>query len=460
MLAICAKSVKNMIWRTDMNFLQTQYAVLIVYGVAFCLLITAIFLYFKYRKTKDQIIASKVLFDEKSSLIKSLQDKVEVLNEENSELMAQNIRMQSDIDNQKKYLEEKILFLEQNKEELSLRFKDISNQIIKAQNEQFGIEQKNTFSLLLKPFQEQMAEFKQKVEQTHEENVKNNVLFDKKIKDLLDLNKSLSDDARGLSNALKGNKKIQGNWGEFQLERVLEISGLQRNINYVTQETFRNEDNQMLRPDVIVMLPNDRKVIVDSKVSLNDYVAFVNSEDENMRKDCLKKHIQCIKNHIDELSSKEYQKLLKDSMLDYVVIFIPVESAYVEAVREDTSLYDYAYKKNIIITTPSSLLPILRTIENLWQIENRNKNVAKIAELGGALYDKISNFVEDMKRIDNAIGTSRKYYDEAIKKLSTGKGNALSLAGQLRDRGAKVSKTLSVEYEDNNNLLTDEVANG
>ena len=259
---------------------------------------------------------------------------------------------------------------------------------------------------------------------------------------------------------LKGNKKIQGNWGEFQLERVLEISGLQRNINYVTQETFRNEDNQMLRPDVIVMLPNDRKVIVDSKVSLNDYVAFVNSEDENMRKDCLKKHIQCIKNHIDELSSKEYQKLLKDSMLDYVVIFIPVESAYVEAVREDTSLYDYAYKKNIIITTPSSLLPILRTIENLWQIENRNKNVAKIAELGGALYDKISNFVEDMKRIDNAIGTSRKYYDEAIKKLSTGKGNALSLAGQLRDRGAKVSKTLSVEYEDNNNLLTDEVANG
>jgi DNA recombination protein RmuC len=183
-----------------------------------------------------------------------------------------------------------------------------------------------------------MADFKQRVEQTHEENIKNSTLFDKQIKDLLSLNQNLSQDAKGLSEALKGNKKIQGNWGEFQLERVLEISGLQKGINFVVQETFRNENNQMLRPDVIIELPNDRKVIIDSKVSLNDYVNFVNSEDENERKECLKKHIQCIKNHIDELSSKEYQKLLKGSMLDYVVIFIPIESAYVEAVREDTTL--------------------------------------------------------------------------------------------------------------------------
>lgn len=402
-----------------------------------------------------------ILSREKEHNMAEISSRCEKLAAENARLLEENVKIKSDIDNQKHYMEEKLAFLEKSKEELALKFRDISNEVIKAQNRQFGDEQKNAFTLLLKPFQEQMSEFKYKVEAAHQDSLKNKSSFDEQFKTLLTLNQNLSKDAEDLSAALKGNKKIQGNWGEFQLERILEIAGLQEHLNYEKQETFRNEENRMLRPDIIIKLPNDRNVIVDSKVSLNDYVNYVNCEDETLRQVYLKKHIQCIRGHIDELAGKDYQKLIKNNALDYVVIFIPVESAYVEAVRADNTLYDYAYKKNIAITTPSSLLPILRTIENLWQIENQNKNVARIAELGGALYDKLFNFTEDMQRIDKALDGARKNYDMAIKKLSTGKGNALSLAARLKQRGAKTGKAIEWDYDEENEIkeLTNEAVN-
>lgn len=402
-----------------------------------------------------------ILSREKEHNMAEISSRCEKLAAENARLLEENVKIKSDIDNQKHYMEEKLAFLEKSKEELALKFRDISNEVIKAQNRQFGDEQKNAFTLLLKPFQEQMSEFKHKVEAAHQDSLKNKSSFDEQFKTLLTLNQNLSKDAEDLSAALKGNKKIQGNWGEFQLERILEIAGLQEHLNYEKQETFRNEENRMLRPDIIIKLPNERNVIVDSKVSLNDYINYVNCEDETLRQVYLKKHIQCIRGHIDELAGKDYQKLIKNNALDYVVIFIPVESAYVEAVRADNTLYDYAYKKNIAITTPSSLLPILRTIENLWQIENQNKNVARIAELGGALYDKLFNFTEDMQRIDKALDGARKNYDMAIKKLSTGKGNALSLAARLKQRGAKTGKAIEWDYDEENEIkeLTNEAVN-
>ena len=397
---------------------------------------------------------------EKSKKEQQLSAKLEEMQNQNLELERENTRLLSDLENQKKYFEKQLV----DDEKIKKSFQEISNEIILAQNKTFGEEQKNTFNLLLKPFQDQMADFKKKVEAAHEESIKNKSSFDEQLKSLLQLNQNLSKDAEDLSAALKGNKKLQGNWGEFQLERVLEVSGLQKGINYITQETFEAADKRQFRPDVIVKLPNERSVIIDSKVSLNDYVAYVNAEDEISRAEHLKKHIQALKNHIDELSDKEYQKLLKDNALDYVVIFVPVESAYVEAVRADTTLYDYAYKKNIAVTTPSSLLPILRTVENLWRIENQNKNVLKIAQVGGALYDKIANFTEDMQRIDKALEGARKNYDLAMNKLSTGKGNALSLAERLKNYGAKASKALSLEHEDETTPLledlNDEAANG
>ena len=442
---------------------MSEYQI-IIYGaatlLALLLFVMLMLKSVKFRKLELQQAQKDVLLTENEKYINELKERCSIFAAENSQLLAENTKLKSDNENQKKYMEYKLADLEKSKDEMSERFKNVSNEVIQTQHRRFNEEQKNILNLMLEPFKQQISDFKTKVESAHEESLKNKSSFDEQFKNLLDLNQTLSKDAENLSAALKGNKKIQGNWGEFQLERILEISGLQKGINYVTQETFRNDDNQMLRPDVIIKLPNDRNVIVDSKVSLNDYVNYVNCDDEQMRQVYLQRHIQCVKKHIDELAGKDYQKLIKNNMLDYVVIFIPVESAYVEAVRADNSLYDYAYKKNIAITTPSSLLPILRTIENLWQIESQNRNVAEIANIGGSLYDKIVGFVEDMQHIDKSIETARKNYDLAMKKLSTGKGNALSLAGKLKEKGAKVTKNLAISYEDTElPQITEEVDN-
>lgn len=429
-------------------------------GLVLLMLVMLILKSVKFRKLELQQAQNDVLLAENAKYISELKESYSNVAAENSQLLAENTKLKSDNENQTKYMAERLADLEKSKDEMTERFKNVSNEVIQSQQRRFNEEQKNVLGLVLEPFKQQIADFKTKVESAHEDSLKNKSSFDEQFKNLLDLNQALSKDAEDLSAALKGNKKIQGNWGEFQLERILEISGLQKGINYATQETFRNDDNRMLRPDVIIKLPNDRNVIVDSKVSLNDYVNYVNCDDENMRQVYLERHIQCVKKHIDELACKDYQKLIKNNMLDYVVIFIPIESAYVEAVRADNSLYDYAYKKNIAITTPSSLLPILRTIENLWQIENQNRNVAEIANIGGSLYDKIVGFVEDMEHIDKSIESARKNYDLAMKKLSTGKGNALSLAGKLKEKGAKVTKNLAVGYEDTElPQITEEVDN-
>lgn len=364
--------------------------------------------------------------------------------DEKINLLKENERLKSDMSAQQKYLSEQIEFLRQNKQELSEKFQNISNEIIKAQNASFNENQKTTMNFILKPFADQLAEFKKKMDASHDDSVK----FDEQIRHLFDLNNNLSKEAQNLTNALKGNKKIQGNWGEFQLERVLEISGLQKGINYFCQETFKDENEKVLRPDVIVQLPDDRQVIIDSKVSLNDYVDFVNAEDEAARSEALKKHIACIRKHIDELSSKEYQKLLKDESLDYVMIFIPIEGAYVEAAHADLGLYDYALSKNIAITTPSSLLPLLRTIENLWQLDKRNKSAAELADIGGKIYDKLAGFMQDMKQIDKSLEAAHGHYNDAMTKLA-GKGSAISFAIQLKEKGAKVSKQLTLEGKQN-----------
>ena len=408
-----------------------------------------------FQKLKQQLLEDQMRVQLQDQERMKEQDIVLSLQNQNLELIKENERLKSESEIEKKYIHEQLDFIEKSKNEMTLYFKDISRGVIESQNQKFNESQKTALNLLLKPFHDKLLDLTSKIDKSHDDSTK----IDAQIKNLLNLNQTLSKDAENLANALKGNKKIQGNWGEFQLEHVLEISGLEKGINYFEQETFKGDENQMLRPDVIIKLPNERNVIIDSKVSLNDYVTYVNTENIEERKAALKRHISSIKKHIDELSAKEYQKLLKDNTLDYVMIFIPIEGAYFEAVREDTTLYDYAVKKNIAITTPSSLLPLLRTIENLWQIEKRNKNVAEIAEIGGSLYDKLAGFVEDMDRIDKALCTAKKNYDTAFSKLSTGKGNALSLADRLKKKGAKVSKQITTEYENDIPQIMENVSN-
>ncbi|MBP5353418.1 MAG: DNA recombination protein RmuC [Alphaproteobacteria bacterium] len=390
----------------------------------------------------------KILLVQQASQLDALSSQLKQLSEVNTGYVSENTRLKTEAADLRRHMEEKLQYIEQNKNDMALKFRDISNEILRQQTAQINETQKNSLSSVLTPFREQLMSFRDEVNKANTENIKNKTLFDKQFQDLMHLNQTLSADAQNLTEALRGSKKMQGDWGEVELNRILDISGLQKNIDYFTQENFKNENNQNLRPDVVVKLPNKRSVIVDSKVSMNDYVSYVNSDNEDDKKLYLQKHIQCIKAHIDELSAKEYQKLLKEESLDYVIIFIPIESAFAAAIKEDATLYDYAYKKNIALTTPSSLLPLLRTIENLWQIENRNKYVQKIAEVGGSLYDKLANFVDDMQKIEKNLTSANQSYTQAISKLSQGKGNALSLAARLKDYGAKANKVINHDFDD------------
>ena len=349
---------------------------------------------------------------------------------------------------------EKIKYLEQIKEDLSLKFKNISSEIIKAQHETFSKEQQQTLSVIINPFTEQLKAFKQEVTSAREESIKNKSNLDAQLANLSQLNQALSQDAQNLAEALKGGKKAQGNWGECQLSRILEISGLRKGQDYDTQESFHDEDKKLYRPDVIIHLPENRDIVVDSKVSLIDYLDAVNAEDEETRLKFLQKNVQSLKAHIDELSSKEYQKLLKDRTLNYVIMFIPVESAYIAALDCDRYIYDYAYKRNIILATPLSLLPTLRTIENLWKIDSQNQTVQKIAELGGKIYDKLASFVDDMKTLERGLNQANNAYNNAMTKLS-GRGGAISQAEKMKLLGSKTNKSINLALNDNDLLLED-----
>lgn len=427
-----------------------QYGLEIAGVVLFILTAVLVRIVFKMQKNKSaEIEAAKAatLLQEKEKRIEELSAENAALRKEKEDLSAQNVKMLSDIENQKKYLEERVADLQKGKEELALRFQSVSSEIIKAQTSSFTEEQKKSLDAVLTPFKEQMADFKAKVEKAHEESIKNKSSFDTQLRNLMDLNKNLSKDAQGLTDALRGNKKLQGNWGEFQLERVLEISGLQKDINYTTQENFKDGEDKNRRPDVIIYMPDDRNIIVDSKVSLNDYMDYANCDGSLEEKEhLLSRHVDCIKRHINGLSSKEYQKLLKERSLDYVIIFIPIESAYIDAVKYDSSLYDFAYRHGVVIATPSSLLPILRTVENLWRLEKQNRNVQEIAAVGGLLFDKIANFSEDLKKIGSSLEASRKSYDAAVTKLTEGRGNALTLANRLKELGAKTVKEIPADF--------------
>lgn len=356
---------------------------------------------------------------------------------------------------QQETMSEKISYLEKIKEDLTLKFKDISTETIKSQHESFSLEQKNTLSAIISPFAEQLKDFKTEVTAAREESIKNKSGLDAQLASLKELNQTLSKDAQNLAEALKGGKKAQGNWGECQLNRVLEISGLRKGIDYETQGSYHDDDKNLYRPDVIIHLPENRDIIVDSKVSLVDYLAAVNSEDETEIEQNLRKNTASLKAHIDELAAKEYQKLLKDTTLNYVIMFIPVESAYIAALDSDNTLYDYAYKRNVILATPLSLLPTLRTVENLWRIDSQNRNVQKIAELGGKIYDKLAAFVDDMKTLERGINQANTAYTAAMTKLQ-GRGGALSQAEKMRALGSKTNKNINLPLNDNDLLLEDQ----
>lgn len=361
----------------------------------------------------------------------------------NQNLARDNFKLSVLLEQERKSVDAKVSEISKVKDEFSREFENISNRILKMQREDFDKEQRASLSVLLNPFQTQIRDFRDLIEKTNLKNENDKGALSKELLELKNLNATLSKNADDLTNALKGNTKVQGDWGEHMLKDILDMAGFLEGTDYQMQFNVKGENGENLRPDCVINLPNGKKLIVDSKVSISAYIDFIREENPDRKKEFLKNHIASVKKHIAELSSKEYQKYLSD--FEFVFMFIPNEQAYIEALKCDNCIYDNAYKANVAITTPSSILPILRTVKNLWNIEKQNQNASVIAEKAGRLYDKLVGFVENMKKIDKGLISAKNAYDEAFNQLSDGRGSAISIAEDMKAKGARTIKSIGID---------------
>lgn len=325
---------------------------------------------------------------------------------------------------------------------LKEQFENIANRIVNDNSQRIQQQHKDKLDDLLNPLKEKIDKFEIRVKETHEERLKEHHSLKEQIGQLQILNKTIGDEARNLTSALKGQTKTQGNWGELILEKVLMRSGLTRGKEYEIQSSMTGEDGRRLQPDVIIHLPDNKHLVVDSKVSLIAYERYYNTEDETQKALFLKEHLQSIKRHIKDLGAKNYQQLYQLNTLDFVLLFVPVEPAFSLAVENDPELFNEAFEKNIVIVTTSTLLATLRTIASIWRIELQNRNAMEIARQSGEMYDKFAGLVDELINIGNRLKSTRDSYEEAMKKLHTGKGNLLSRVEKIKLLGLKTTKSL------------------
>ncbi len=324
-------------------------------------------------------------------------------------------------------------------ERFTKEFENLANKIFDTKSEKFTKQNKENLDVILKPLQEKIDKFEKKVEETHKESIDRHAMLRQQIIGLKELNEQMSKEAVNLTKALKGDSKAQGNWGELVLERVLEKSGLEKNREYFVQTNFVTEDGKRVLPDVVLHLPDNKKMIIDAKVSLVDYERYMSEEDEDLRDKHLKSHLDSLRRHIDQLSAKNYQDIYKIESPDFVLMFIPIEPAFAVAVSQDNALYNSAFEKNIVIVTPTTLLATLRTIDSMWTNEKQQQNALEIATQAGALYDSFTNLTDELIKVGKQIGTVQTSYESAMKKL-TGRGNLVRRVEKLKKLGAKASK--------------------
>ena len=344
--------------------------------------------------------------------------------------------------------EEKLTLLLEAKDTLSNQFKSLANDILEEKAKRFTEQNQTNIGQILEPLKTKLQEFQGKVEEVYIQEGKDRVALAEQVRQLMDLNQSLSQDAKNLTRALKGSSKAQGNWGELVLERVLEASGLRKNDEYHIQENHTRDDGSRAQPDVVIHLPEDRHLVVDAKVSLIAYEEFVSSEEETERQVAIKRHLDSIRGHIKGLSEKNYQALYGLKSLDFVLMFVPIEPAFMLAVTHDRELFMDAWQKNVLLVSPSTLLFVVRTVAHLWRQEAQNRNAQDIAKRGAELYDKLVGFVEDLESLGNRLKQAQKDYDSAHSKLTTGRGNVIRQAEMLKEMGVKPSKALPASIVD------------
>ncbi len=335
---------------------------------------------------------------------------------------------------------EKLALLQESREQMSLQFKTLATEILEEKSRRFTDSNKENIAEILRPLNEKIQSFEKKVEETYDRESKERFSLAREIRSLQELNARISEDAVNLTNALKGESKTQGTWGEVILETILEKSGLVKGREYQTQMSFKTEDGARLQPDVIVQLPENKQIVIDAKVSLKAYEAYCSEDQPERRAEWLKQHVLSVRNHIKMLSGKEYQNLMSLQSLDFVLLFMPIEAAFSVAVQADGEMFTDAFEKNIILVGPSTLLATLRTIQNIWRYEQQNQNAIEIAHSAGALYDKFVAFAADLEEIGTRIDATHKSYDKAHNKLISGRGNLVARVERLKSLGARASK--------------------
>ena len=370
------------------------------------------------------------------------QDEIKFIQREKEQLITKNTSLEEQLKNLREKLEENRTEIENLQEKFTKEFENLANKILDEKATKFTNQNKENIKNILEPLEKKIQSFEKKVTDSDEKRAGFQSALKTQLENLKQMNQQMSKETINLTKALKGDSKSQGNWGELVLERVLEKSGLEKDREYFVQQSFVQDGGRRLLPDVVIHLPDSKKMIIDSKVSLTAYEQYINEEDENLRGTHLKEHLNSLKRHIEQLSAKKYEDLYEIESPDFVLLFVPIETAFSVATNEDTSIYNRAFEKNIVIVTPSTLLATLRTIDTMWTNEKQQRNAIEIARQAGALYDKFNGLLQDLIAVGKRIDDSKKEYSNAMNKLVEGRGNLIVSVEKLKKMGAKAKKAL------------------
>jgi len=386
---------------------------------------------------------------------KERSEKIEKENREKEELIG-NLKADVSskntlIDTLNSKLDEESKRLIEQQKQLQTQFENMANEIFEKKSEKFTEQNQKNIDQILKPLGEKIKSFEQSVEDKYVKDQKNKAGLSEQIKLLQETNQQISQDANNLAKALKGDSKFQGDWGELQLEVLLEKSGLYKGVHFRTQNSLKDKEGNDKRPDCIIDLPDDKNLIIDSKVSLSAYEQYVNSEDELKKQVLLKQHLESIKKHIKDLAGKDYPNLYSINTPDYVLMFVPIEPALTLALQEDGEIFNLALNKNIILVSTSTLMATMRTVSFIWQQENQKKNVLEIARQSGALYEKFIGFTNDLEGVGKAIENAHTKYEAAQGKLISGRGNLVNSVEKIKKLGAKTNKSISQDLINKSN---------
>jgi DNA recombination protein RmuC len=384
----------------------------------------------------------RAVAEEKSSRIPGLEEGQEKAMQENTALQKKMSELETRLEDERRNSEEKLALLQEARDQLKMEFQNVANKIFEDKSQKFTEQNRDNIEGVLKPMREQLLDFKKKVEDVYDKESKDRVSLLNEIIHLKTLNERISEDAVNLTNALKGQSKTRGSWGEMILERVLEESGLQKDREYEVQAMYASEEGQRRHPDVIIHLPEGKDIVIDSKVSLTAYEKYCTADTEQKRDKYLKEHIIAIRTHIKTLSDKRYEELEGIRTLDFVLMFLPIEGSFWTAIESEHGLFNEAFGKNIMLVSPSTLLATLRIINSIWRHEDQNKNALIIAKKAGDLHDKFVGFVEALEDVGHKIDKARESYQTARNRLIEGRGNLVRRSVELRQLGVKAQKEL------------------